>query len=288
MPGSIWLYTGVALIMYANIWAQNRIPERQLLDAERDFAQAVAQQGVRDAFLAYLADDAVVFRPGPQSGKKVYAEEQPSTVLLSWHPVYIEASSGGDLGFTTGPYEVRRRAGDEKAVAFGEYLSIWKRQENGTWRVVLDVGTDHPKPASEDSCLVIHKTDAPAASTVDSLKTAFLSAELLVSLDRDLASRSAEKGAAEALHAVAADDIRILRGGAFPSTGTRSIGAIATHTSGVPLWQPVGSGMARSGDLGYTYGTVRLAGNKESSYVRIWRKERGDWKVVVDLLTKTR
>ena len=48
----------------------------------------------------------------------------------------------------------------------------------------------------------------------------------------------------------------------------------------------VGSRVASSGDLGYVYGTVSPAPDgKISYYLRIWKKENGEWKIVLDLLT---
>ena len=44
-----------------------------------------------------------------------------------------------------------------------------------------------------------------------------------------------------------------------------------------------GADMADSGDLGYTYGIAEASGGKLSSYLRIWRRMGGRWRVVVDL-----
>src|SRR4051812_3029105 len=47
---------------------------RALVDAERNFSQAGQEKGTRAAFLEFLADDAIVFRPGPVNGKEVWSK----------------------------------------------------------------------------------------------------------------------------------------------------------------------------------------------------------------------
>src|SRR5438128_4856754 len=83
---------------------QNR---RALVEMEHAFTKAAATKGTRDAFLEFLADDGILFQPGPVNGKKLWSERQPRKGLLSWEPVLADVSRAGDLGYTTGPWEFR-------------------------------------------------------------------------------------------------------------------------------------------------------------------------------------
>src|SRR5262245_50726039 len=61
--------------------------------AEKAFAQRAAEKGTRDAFLTFLADDALVFEPDPVNGKEAWkARQPPPGSLLSWYPVHSEVS----------------------------------------------------------------------------------------------------------------------------------------------------------------------------------------------------
>src|SRR5580765_7016673 len=122
---------------------QNR---RALAQMERDFAKAAATKGTRDAFLEFLADDGVLFQPGPVNGKKFWTERQPRKGLLSWEPIFADVSRAGDLGYTTGPWEFRPNGADDQPVAFGQYFTIWKKQSDGSWKFVLDRGVGSEKP----------------------------------------------------------------------------------------------------------------------------------------------
>ena len=104
------------------------------------------EKGIRDSFLANLADDAIVFDPGPVNGKELYTKRSPSEAQLIWEPIFADVSNAGDMGYTTGPWEYKKTKSDAIPVAYGQFLSVWKRQSDGPWKVVLDGGVDNPAP----------------------------------------------------------------------------------------------------------------------------------------------
>jgi ketosteroid isomerase-like protein len=57
---------------------------------------------------------------------------------LSWQPMNAEISKSGDLGFTYGVYELSIK----DSVYKGTYVSIWKKQNDGSWKFVLDSGNE--------------------------------------------------------------------------------------------------------------------------------------------------
>ena len=63
-----------------------------LVEAERAFARTSEEKGIREAFLTWLAPDAVVFRPGPVEGRPVYEKMDPANpTLLTWGPEFAES-----------------------------------------------------------------------------------------------------------------------------------------------------------------------------------------------------
>src|SRR6185503_11542885 len=78
-----------------------------LVESERAFARTSLEKGIRDSFLAYFADDGIVFRPQPVAFKQFAAEHPlPAAAVqpaLDWTPIWADVSSAGDLGYTTGP-----------------------------------------------------------------------------------------------------------------------------------------------------------------------------------------
>jgi ketosteroid isomerase-like protein len=116
-----------------------------LLQADRDFSALSEKEGMFTAFLTFIADDGVILRDNayPAKGKNTlrdyYAGKSDTSSLLTWKPVYADLSAGGDLGYTYGIYTLRVKATGE--LSRGTYVSVWKKQSDGTWKFVLDSGT---------------------------------------------------------------------------------------------------------------------------------------------------
>jgi ketosteroid isomerase-like protein len=71
---------------------------------------------------------------------------------LTWSPVHVDVSESGDLGYTFGNYEFRSVGKDGKpAIEHGKYTTIWKKQKDGHWKVVLDMGNSSPEPKDSGS-----------------------------------------------------------------------------------------------------------------------------------------
>src|SRR5438034_2267333 len=68
---------------------------RALVEMEHTFAKAAATKGTRDAFIEFLADDGIVFQPGPLNEKKFWTERERRKGLLSWEPEYADVSRAG-------------------------------------------------------------------------------------------------------------------------------------------------------------------------------------------------
>jgi ketosteroid isomerase-like protein len=127
--------------------------EKILRDLEARFARAVAAKD-RQAFLAFWAPDAAIFPPtgGPVIGPdKIWEEWAPilesADVSLTWEPSRVEMAASGDLGYTYGRYESRgKRPGGEVVTRRGCYVTIWRKEKDGAWRVVLDIGSPDPPP----------------------------------------------------------------------------------------------------------------------------------------------
>ena len=64
-----------------------------------------------------------------------------SGVSLTWDPTRAHASDDGTLGFTVGGYEFTSLGADgQPDVGHGLYVSIWRRQADGSWKVIMDLG----------------------------------------------------------------------------------------------------------------------------------------------------
>ncbi len=73
--------------------------------------------------------------------------DQPG-VTLKWSALFTDVSDDGTLGYNYGRYEARRSgANGKESVHTGWFLTIWKRQPDGSWKYVMDNGSpDQPAP----------------------------------------------------------------------------------------------------------------------------------------------
>lgn len=283
------------VVIPTTVVAQTSIPQAlgEIVSADRDFSRASELQGIDNAFLAYLADDAITFNPGPVDGKSEYKDHK-STGFLKWQPDSADVSRATDLGYTTGSWEMREATGDDPVKVWGDYVTIWRKQPDGTWRVAVDIGVSHPPPDRPAAGIALPPPLDPAKRrlpppSVDpaATRTALLAEE------ESLSKASTTEGAAAAIAAVAADEIRIYRRSAMPVLGKGAVREALARTGEHSAWKPAAAGVASSGDFGYTYGSMELRGkpaDKEpraaGSYLRIWRKsEDGKWKVAVEVFS---
>jgi ketosteroid isomerase-like protein len=270
---------------------------RALAQNEREFARMAAAKGMRTAFLAFIADDAILFRPTPTNGKKWWTERADASGLLSWEPVYADVSRAGDLGYTLGPWEYRPKGPEDKPVAYGYYMSIWRKQADGSWKFVMDQGTPTPAPSGPKPNLSFPEDSGrKSARGKPDANVAEVQTELLK--QERFFSQSSLKDTLAAHLSYAADDIRFMRPGHFPVTGREAMRVALAAAPGTLSWEPTFAAAARSGELGYTYGDYEFKsvpqGDKPSAvekgnYIRIWKKkDNGNWRVVVDVLAPHR
>jgi ketosteroid isomerase-like protein len=263
---------------------------QSLIEAERAFSRLSEEKGIKEAFLTYLADDSIVFRPKPVSGRKAYeGVPDDSPVLLTWEPAYAEIAPDGDLGYTTGPYQVKNRSKPGDPARYGHYVSLWQKQPSGLWKVVLDVGISHPHPGFRPMEVMTRKeTSRPKRlAKVDK----FNELNNLLKVEADFSAKAAAKGMIAAYIAFAHDDIRLYRDGSLPMTGIEALRQETSQSPGRLTWEPMDGDISRWGTLGFIFGIAATrsggatdAATASTSYLRIWRKTPdGQWKIALDL-----
>jgi ketosteroid isomerase-like protein len=124
----------------------------ELLRTDSEFSDAAQKIGIAAAFEKYADADAVMLpaNENPVTGadgiRKQFADLRPGTTL-TWKPNKAEAAASGDLGYTLGTYVLRSKDKDGAPITrYGKYCSVWKKQPDGNWKWVVDVGTPSPAP----------------------------------------------------------------------------------------------------------------------------------------------
>jgi ketosteroid isomerase-like protein len=127
-----------------------------LFDLEARFAKDVLERGGA-GFADWFADDGVALGNGvaPLVGKVAIAKSanwSPKDYELTWTPSDAMMGPSGDMGYTWGHYEGRSKDSNGNPVlTSGRYITMWRKQADGNWKVVLDAGSNEP-PAAGDCC----------------------------------------------------------------------------------------------------------------------------------------
>ena len=230
--------------------------------AERAFASDAARLGTPAAFLAHLAEEAIVFTPKPAKGWAVQRAQAEDGSRLSWGPERVEVAQSGDFALSAGPWSWTPPGAGAPAV-WGHFLSLWRHQ-SGRWKVWLDVGTPHPEqPGRPLATRRLGPEPGPSPAVLEGAWAAF--------------DGEAARDLGAALRRWASGDHRRYRKGE-PLVPGRS----AEGTEGSTTWRELGRQVASSRDLAVRWG-LREAGGGSASAVQVWRWEGGAWRLAMDV-----
>ncbi len=114
---------------------------QEIVDTDKAFSAASEKEGMKKAFLEYIADDAVLLRPGflpiiEGDVIKFLNAQEDTSFTMTWEPKGGDIASSGDMGFTYGVYKVATADTTLK----GTYLNVWRKQADGKWKFVIDTG----------------------------------------------------------------------------------------------------------------------------------------------------
>ena len=251
-----------------------------VVEAEYAFAQSAKPLGVRGAFLKWLAPDSIICDPAPVNGVEATAAGQPNADTLEWYPAQSHTAGSGDMGYTTGPWTYR--TADGKSEAHGTFLSVWRKQPDKTWRVVLDCGVGHAKPAAAPTALKSSPT-SPSSAIVQ----AFSWRDPIGSAEARFTA-AASANSKEALKSFGAADVRVMARGVPVAVGIQAGQALLDTQKLGTVWGHVFAAQSADGTLGYTWGYIgdAQAEAPTAAYVNIWQRAntKAPWKIVAQSL----
>ena len=198
------------------------------------------------------------------------------SIVLDWRPQYVEVAAAGDLGLSTGPWKITSRKDPKADPAYGQFVSIWRREGGGPWKVAVDLGIGNPEPSLWPAPLEARQRPAAAASSAGSITDA----------EARFAQVSRGKDPRAAYEAMGAEDLRFYRDGEPPSASrTRALASPAMAQRWA--WTVERSEVSSSNDLGYARGYYTSAdqpSRKAGYFMRAWRREAGGWRIVMDVI----
>jgi ketosteroid isomerase-like protein len=124
-------------------------PEDALIRADREFAKQTAAHRL-DGWMTVFTNKSVLFSDNPVLGadairaayQKLFNDPD---FRLDWQPTKAEIFLSGNMGYTVGRYQgVFKNAKGEIVRQSGTYLTVWRREKDGSWKVAADGGEADP------------------------------------------------------------------------------------------------------------------------------------------------
>ena len=246
---------------------------QQIINAEKAFAAYAKEVDTRSAFLAFMDTGAVMFASGkPQNAIAAWTQTPPSTDKLLWSPAFAGISASEDLGFTTGPWQYKKTLADT-AVASGVFTSVWRKNAQGQWKNIVDLGYAYVKPAYLEPETKISPSLPPS---VPAIKVN------AIELDQQLIRHYNTQGSIAFKNVLAEDCWSNINGAEPCTTPQQHFEVLKLIPDGLKM-TPSGSGLSKSGDLAYVYGVVDYQ-NVKQNYLRVWKQTTEGWKIILQVL----
>src|SRR6185295_806157 len=137
----------------------------KLLQVDREWSKTTKDV---EKFVSFIAPDGSVYPQGMPVVTGTAAVRKTFTGLssapgfaLQWSPAKADVSAAGDIGYTTGTYQMTMNdAAGSPSTERGKYVTIWKKQTGGEWKVTDDIFNADSTPGPP----VTEHSAVPAAS----------------------------------------------------------------------------------------------------------------------------
>lgn len=252
-----------------------------VVNAERSFVSVAESQGIKAAYIKYLAPDATIFRPGPVNGQAFWkTSKDPASLLLSRNVTFADVASNGLLGYTTGNWRLYEKGKSESFAKFGQYVTVWEKKPDETWQAIIDIGIAHDKlPFSEtDKTIKADQSRNPN-------KLGWSPADASMNFTRASMAPAALGGAFEQY---AADDVRFLRDDAPPILGKKNVVKATKKYRSIRF--PDKINLFQSADMAYTWNPCKFAdsveGVEEGNCLQVWKLRDKSWVIVLSIYAK--
>ncbi len=263
---------------------------KKMIETEKGFAQTSLDKGTKNAFLEFLGKDAIVFNNGTALNGLEYWQKLDFKNLITWQPTFAEIAISEELGYTLGNFQVHNLTaagvpaagtpGGDKPLSHGSFFTLWKKQTDGNWKVMVDFGVNHP----EINAILPSIRESYATFKPYELKNTSVLAERMVFMNDFFYWKNA-KTSLNPFEPHLSQDIKLYRNNLLPIVGREAAKNYLKKTYDKSI---VYTGLkaipSQAGDLVCVYGVISGKG-KTGEYVRIWKQESKDmWKIVVEMV----
>ncbi len=254
-----------------------------LLMADRTAARLSETQGPHAAFMSVVDRNSTFFTPAPVDALD-YLNNRPNIPdVMIWRPTYAAIAKSMEWGVTAGTMSFQRIGAIKR---YGEYLTVWRRDRKGNWKIDLRAQIEHHGGNNEPDLQYV-EPDAKDYTRFKTKERIQQRKEIVLSNDQ-LLSTVLKTDAAIAYREFLADDARLYFPWKTPIIGKEAILDFVKEQDLAIQAKSLVASRSYSGELAYSYGEVSVATASETlkcNYVRIWQLQSDfQWRVIIEML----
>ncbi len=242
---------------------------KDLAVEEAKFAAYSVKNGMRAAFIEFFAAQSWLLRPDMVDAQAWIRARPDPPIVLDWKSTHTILSASGDLGFSAGPSIYRLKADAKAPASHGQFFSVWQKQKDGDWKVLIDHGISHAPTATPDAL--------PTTPLVSLDLTAQKSTPTIGDAEEDFVDRIKKHGLQSAYMNHVTNRSVLFRDGKFPIEGKAAVTSHMSAQEGDWAWTPKLKGASSANDLAYVVGNVTGQTQKgearKGQYIRVWMRD---------------
>ncbi|MGK6349930.1 DUF4440 domain-containing protein [Parapedobacter sp. DT-150] len=254
-----------------------------LLSADRAAARLSATEGPHAALLSVVDRNSTFFTPAPVDALEHLNNRPNIPDVLTWKPTFAAIAKSMEWGVTAGSMTFQRVGAIKR---YGEYLTVWRRDRKGDWKIDLRAQVEHKGGETEPELAYVEPDDKDY--TKFRTKERIQQRKEIVSSNDQLLSAVLKSSAAVAYGEFLADNARFYFPWKTPIVGKENILEFIQKQDMAIQAKSLVANRSYSGELAYSYGTAKVAMGDEQlncNYVRIWQLQPDfQWRVIVEML----
>lgn len=271
------------LAISPGLFAQQEVGQiGSLITAEYNMGNIGKSRGLLAAFNWATDKSTLLFVPEPVAAPD-YLKDRPALPdVMTWQPSFAKVAMSDDWGFTTGATTWQRVGSHQR---YGEYLSLWKRDQKGEWKLAFRAVTEHGRPVFKASH-VYANPESDQYVKVRS-KTRLKQREDIIASTDQLFATILKADNATAFKEFHSDQTRFYVPSFEAVVGVDDVQRFLKREKLSITSEPGSVDRSYSGELAFSTGEATISQGisvKHCHYLRIWEKQENNlWKVIVDM-----
>jgi len=255
-----------------------------LLMADRTAARLSETKGPHAAFMSVVDRNSTFFTPSPVDALEYLSNRPNIPDVMTWRPTFAAIAKSMEWGVTTGTLSFQRVGAIKR---YGEYLTVWRRDRKGNWKIDLRAQIEHKGGNAEPDLHYVEPDDKDY--TRFKTKERIQQRKEIVMNNDQLLSTVLKTDAAIAYGEFLAEDARLYFPWKTPIIGKSAILDFVKEQGLAVQAKSLVASRSYSGELAYSYGEASVATASSEilkcNYVRIWQLQPDfQWRVIIEML----